>query len=137
MKKSLIVLSVVALGLNAFAQEQGGGIEAAGSFSRPTQTISNLPWATEQAMNELKLDPTLALTAPTLTTLIATHRDTELQKVVKMAGDDAASYVASEGRVKGAYLEQALKVIREMSNTKESDAVLAKEILLVNVAIGR
>lgn len=136
MKKSLIVLSVVALGLNAFAQEQGG-VGAAGSFSRPTQTLSNLPWATEQAINELGMDPTLALTAPTLTTLIASHRDTELQKVVKLAGDDAASYVATEGRVKGAYLEQALKLIREMSNTQESDAVLAKEILLVNVAAGK
>lgn len=135
MKKSLIVLSVVALGLNAFAQEQGG-VEA-GSFSRPSQTISNLPWATEQAINELGMDPTLALTAPTLTTLIASHRDTELQKVVKLAGDDAASYVASEGRTKGAYLEQAIKMIREMSNTQESDAVLAKEILLVNVSTGK
>ena len=52
-------------------------------------------------------------------------------KVVKHARDDAASFVASEGRIRGARLEAALRHLRERdTNAREaSDMALAQAIL--------
>lgn len=54
-------------------------------------------------------------------------------KVVLQAREDAAGFVASEGRIRGAYLEAALRHLRETSPDREiqqaSDMDLAKAIL--------
>lgn len=52
-------------------------------------------------------------------------------KVVREARDDAASFVASEGRVRGARLEAALRVLRENDAEARaaSDMQLARKIL--------
>ncbi|WP_141452479.1 DUF2388 domain-containing protein [Pseudoxanthomonas sp. z9] len=52
-------------------------------------------------------------------------------KVVLQARDDAASFVASEGRIRGARLESALRHLRERdANAREAtDMALAQAIL--------
>lgn len=52
-------------------------------------------------------------------------------KVVLQARDDAASFVASEGRIRGAQLEAALHVLREHhpDMRRASDLQLAQAIL--------
>ncbi|MCL6711315.1 DUF2388 domain-containing protein [Pseudomonas sp. R2.Fl] len=52
-------------------------------------------------------------------------------KVVLQARDDAASFVASEGRIRGARLEAALRHLRERdANAREAtDMALAQAIL--------
>ena len=52
-------------------------------------------------------------------------------KVVLQARDDAASFVASEGRIRGAQLEAALRVLRERhpGMRRASDMQLAQVIL--------
>ena len=54
-------------------------------------------------------------------------------KVVLQAREDAAGFVASEGRIRGAHLEAALRHLRENSAEAEvrqaSDMALAKAIL--------
>ena len=52
-------------------------------------------------------------------------------KVVLQARDDAASFVASDGRVRGAQLESALRHLRERDAVAQraSDMDLAKAIL--------
>jgi uncharacterized protein (TIGR02448 family) len=52
-------------------------------------------------------------------------------KVVVQARDDAASFVASDGRIRGAQLEAALRHLREHDATAQraSDMDLAKAIL--------
>src|SRR5262245_9161183 len=52
-------------------------------------------------------------------------------KVVLQARDDAASFVASDGRIRGAQLEAALKYLRERhaAAQRASDMQLAKAIL--------
>lgn len=52
-------------------------------------------------------------------------------KVVMQAHDDAASFVASEGRIRGVRLEAALRHLRERSPDarKASDMQLARAIL--------
>jgi len=52
-------------------------------------------------------------------------------KVVLQARDDAASFVASDGRIRGAYLEAALRALRERGGdaTHASDLELARAIL--------
>lgn len=52
-------------------------------------------------------------------------------KVVLQARDDAASFVASEGRIRGAQLEGALRVLRERhpDMRRASDMQLAQAIL--------
>ncbi|MDR6841060.1 DUF2388 domain-containing protein [Pseudoxanthomonas sacheonensis] len=52
-------------------------------------------------------------------------------KVVLRARDDAASFVASEGRIRGARLEAALRQLRERDPAarKASDMQLAQAIL--------
>ena len=54
-------------------------------------------------------------------------------KVVLQAREDAAGFVASEGRIRGAYLEAALRHLRENSDDQAvqqaSDMALAKAIL--------
>lgn len=54
-------------------------------------------------------------------------------KVVLQAREDAAGFVASEGRIRGAHLEAALRHLRQTSPDAEvrqaSDMVLAKAIL--------
>ena len=52
-------------------------------------------------------------------------------KVVLQARDDAASFVASDGRIRGAQLEAALRYLRERSADAEraSDMQLAQAIL--------
>ncbi len=52
-------------------------------------------------------------------------------KVVEQAREDAASFVASEGRIRGAQLEAALRHLRERDPAarKASDMELARAIL--------
>jgi uncharacterized protein (TIGR02448 family) len=52
-------------------------------------------------------------------------------KVVLQARDDAASFVASKGRIRGAYLESALRALRERGGqaSHASDLELAQAIL--------
>lgn len=52
-------------------------------------------------------------------------------KMVLQARDDAASFVASEGRIRGAYLEAALRHLRErdVGARRASDMQLAQAIL--------
>ena len=52
-------------------------------------------------------------------------------KVVLQARDDAASFVASEGRIRGAQLESALRALRERhpDMRRASDMQLAQAIL--------
>jgi uncharacterized protein (TIGR02448 family) len=52
-------------------------------------------------------------------------------KVVQAARDDAASFVASEGSIRGAQLEAALQVVRERvpEARQASDAELAQALL--------
>lgn len=52
-------------------------------------------------------------------------------KVVLQARDDAASFVASEGRIRGAQLEAALRYLRESNADarRASDMQLAQAIL--------
>jgi len=52
-------------------------------------------------------------------------------KVVLQARDDAASFVASDGRIRGAQLESALRYLREKSADarRASDMQLAQAIL--------
>jgi uncharacterized protein (TIGR02448 family) len=53
-------------------------------------------------------------------------------KVVLAARDDAASFVASQGQVRGAHLEAALQHIREVApQLSASDAQLAQAILVL------
>lgn len=53
------------------------------------------------------------------------------KKVVLAARDDAASFVASDGSIRGAQLEAALRFLRERSAQAQhaSDMALAKAIL--------
>jgi uncharacterized protein (TIGR02448 family) len=52
-------------------------------------------------------------------------------KVVQQAKDDAASFVASDGRIRGAQLEAALRHLRERNAVaqRSSDMQLAQAIL--------
>jgi uncharacterized protein (TIGR02448 family) len=52
-------------------------------------------------------------------------------KVVRQALDDAASFVATDGRIRGAQLEAALRHLRERYSTarRASDMQLAQAIL--------
>lgn len=52
-------------------------------------------------------------------------------KVVLQARDDAASFVASQGRIRGAHLEAALRQLRERNRQarEASDMQLAQAIL--------
>lgn len=130
MKKSIIAISLL-MSASAMAQVSDGALGAAGSLSSPTNTVSNLGWATEQAFNEMEFEPSLYLSAPTVTTLMASYRDTELNKVIIAAKDDAQNFVASGGAVKGANLAAAIKVTRELTKTSQSDMALAQEIVAV------
>ena len=53
------------------------------------------------------------------------------EKVVMQARDDAASFVATDGRIRGAQLEAALRHLREKYSTAQraSDMQLAQAIL--------
>lgn len=132
MKKSIIAISLL-MSASAMAQvaQDSSGLGAAGSLSSPTNTVSNLGWATEQAFNEMEFEPSLYLSAPTVTTLMASYRDSELNKVIIAAKDDAQNFVASGGAVKGANLAAAIEVTRELTKTSQSDMALAQEIVAV------
>ena len=53
-----------------------------------------------------------------------------LNKIVRAARDDAASFVASEGSIRGVKLESALDFIRQQApQLQASDAQLAQAIL--------
>lgn len=54
-------------------------------------------------------------------------------KVVMEAREDAATFVASEGRVRGARLEAALRVLRE----KREDARAASDMELASAILAR
>lgn len=134
MKKTIIAISML-MSVSAMAQMQpqdgSAGMAAAGSFSAPTNTVSNLGWATGQAFNEMEFEPSLYLSAPTLTTMIASYRDSELNKKIVAAADDAQNCVATNGEHVGAQLESAIGTIRQLTNTTKSDLELALEIVLV------
>ncbi len=70
------------------------------------------------------LDRSLDFTSDTTTSI----RDL---KVVQAARDDAASFVASDGAIRGAQLEAALRVLRERlpEARQASDAELAQALL--------
>ncbi|SDU01823.1 DUF2388 domain-containing protein [Geopseudomonas guangdongensis] len=70
------------------------------------------------------LDRSLDFTSDTTTSI----RDL---KVVQAARDDAASFVASDGAIRGAQLEAALRVLRERlpEAHQASDAELAQALL--------
>lgn len=70
------------------------------------------------------LDRTFDFTSDTTTSI----RDS---KIVLAARDDAASFVASEGQIRGAQLEAAITVIRSQVTEAQgvSDLVLAEAIL--------
>lgn len=52
-------------------------------------------------------------------------------KLIRAAGEDAASFVASQGAIRGAELEAALRLLRERpANHHYSDLQLAEAILL-------
>ncbi len=61
----------------------------------------------------------------------SSHSTSGNDKVVLQARDDAASFVASDGRIRGAQLEAALRHLRERNAGAEraSDMQLAKAIL--------
>ena len=60
----------------------------------------------------------------------ATSSSTKDDKVIRAARDDAASFVASNGAIRGAQLEAALLQIREHApQLQASDAQLAEAIL--------
>ena len=60
----------------------------------------------------------------------ATSSSTKDNKVIRAARDDAASFVASHGAIRGAQLEAALLQIREHApQLQASDAQLAEAIL--------
>lgn len=54
-------------------------------------------------------------------------------KVVVQARDDAASFVASDGRIRGARLEAALRQLRE----RHADARVASDMELAQVILAR
>ena len=59
-----------------------------------------------------------------------TSSSTKDNKVIRAARDDAASFVASNGAIRGAQLEAALLQIREQApQLQASDAQLAEAIL--------
>ena len=136
MKKTIIAISML-MSVTAMAQVQqegsvdGGGAAAAGSFSRPTNTVSNLGWATGKAFNEMEFEPSLYLSAPTLTTMIASYRDSELNKKIYAAREDAQTFVATNGDIAGAQLAAAVSATRERTNTNKSDMALALEIVAI------
>ena len=70
------------------------------------------------------LDRSLDFTSDTTTSI----RDL---KVVQAARDDAASFVASDGAIRGAQLEAALRVLRERlpEARQASDVELAQALL--------
>lgn len=54
-------------------------------------------------------------------------------KVVLAARDDAAAFVASDGRLRGAQLESALRLLRE----KRADARMASDMQLAHAILAR
>lgn len=54
-------------------------------------------------------------------------------KVVLQARDDAAGFVASDGRIRGAYLEAALRELR----VRDADARAASDIELAQAILAR
>lgn len=60
-----------------------------------------------------------------------TSPDNSNNKVVLQARDDAASFIASDGRIRGAQLEAALRYLRERNADarRASDMQLAQAIL--------
>lgn len=132
MKKTIIAISML-MSVTAMAQvaQDDSGLAGAGSISGPTNTVSNLGWATGQAFNEMEFEPSLYLSAPTLTTMIASYRDSELNKKIERAKDDAQNCVATNGEDVGGQLESALVTIRQLTNTNKSDLALALEIVAI------
>jgi uncharacterized protein (TIGR02448 family) len=61
----------------------------------------------------------------------SSHSSSGNDKVVLQARDDAASFVASDGRIRGAQLEAALRHLREhdVGAQRASDMQLAEAIL--------
>ncbi|MGE8478113.1 MAG: DUF2388 domain-containing protein [Pseudomonas shirazensis] len=69
----------------------------------------------------------VAATTDATSDVTSSFRD---DKIVKAARDDAASYVGSEGVIRGAKLESAFRHIRQQAPTLQaSDAQLAQAIL--------
>lgn len=72
-----------------------------------------------------------ATTAGVVGTSASSKTTTPGDKVVLQARDDAASFVASDGRIRGAQLESALRHLREhyVVTQQASDMELAQAIL--------
>jgi uncharacterized protein (TIGR02448 family) len=83
------------------------------------------------AGSALAAGSTGATTAGAVGTSASSKTTTPDDKVVLQAKDDAASFVASDGRIRGAQLESALRQLRERHSAAQraSDMQLAQAIL--------
>lgn len=74
---------------------------------------------------------TAGISASTVGTSASSKTITPDDKVVLQAKDDAASFVASDGRIRGVQLEAALRHLRERNTAAQraSDMQLAQAIL--------
>ncbi|HYQ40015.1 MAG TPA: DUF2388 domain-containing protein [Pseudomonas sp.] len=85
-----------------------------------------LPAAAAFADDDVSLGE-LATSAGTSASLYSTFKD---EKLVLAARDDASSFVASGGAIRGAYLEAALRQVRrEHPGLQASDQALAEALL--------
>ncbi|MNT79661.1 hypothetical protein D3C72_2190190 [compost metagenome] len=63
--------------------------------------------------------------------MIASYRDSELNKKIYAAREDAQTFVATDGDIAGAQLASAIRATRERTNTNKSDMALAIEIVAI------
>ncbi|MDT4871952.1 hypothetical protein D3C81_1176250 [compost metagenome] len=77
-------------------------------------------------------DMTVSVTAATSDATTGVSNSFKDDKIVLEARDDAASFVASQGEIRGAHLEAAFKHIRgKMPTLAADDLQLAKAILTI------
>ena len=77
-------------------------------------------------------NPLMSFTAPTLTTIVSFDKWGNMPKnIIVEAYEDAQMNVASEGQIKGAYLERALHMVRETTQTTATDYEMALEIVMM------
>jgi len=115
--KSLIIASLLAMSLNAHANEESSmvvGIIVGGTTYAAAGAVVFVVGAT--------------VAGPIFTTLELSGKGF---KIVADSKEDAAVFVASEGEVRTAALEQALEIIRTAlpSDVRSSDLQIAESIL--------
>lgn len=75
----------------------------------------------------------MATMAPSKLSEASSDASNDRKRVLVYARDDAAAFIATEGKYRGAYLEAALGWVREQGATgASSDIELAHQILLQN-----